>query len=162
MQPGLALTDDDEKNLEEIYTLLASPSIAHTHTSQERYDPVQFCLLFQKWPEEKRFPRMSESLPLKSKSRDKMLTGSARPRTYTRHALTVLRSGVHPRRPAHGMRLVSALLLDQSQGHKHPTGFADVCQPLPHVDWEEDDDGHEGRRVVEGAEERTELGRDWG
>jgi len=30
----------------------------------ERFDPVQFCLLFQQWPEEKRFPRMSSTLSL--------------------------------------------------------------------------------------------------
>lgn len=55
-KPGLALTDDDEKNLNEIYDVLASPAIAHTQTSQQRFDPVQFCLLLQKWPEDKRFP----------------------------------------------------------------------------------------------------------
>lgn len=55
----MALSPDDQKNLEEIYNILASPAVASHSKGHERFDAVQFCLLFQKWPEEKRFPRKS-------------------------------------------------------------------------------------------------------
>jgi hypothetical protein len=58
-QPALALSDDERKNLDQIYEVLTSPSVVAHKPSAERFDPVQFCLLFQKWPEEKRFPRES-------------------------------------------------------------------------------------------------------
>ena len=45
--------------MDQIYEVLTSPSIAANKPTSERFDPVQFCLLFQKWPEDKRFPRTS-------------------------------------------------------------------------------------------------------
>ncbi|WWC62195.1 uncharacterized protein I303_104790 [Kwoniella dejecticola CBS 10117] len=58
--PELAITDEEEKTLNEIYALLSSPAVSlpspETKDSKERYDPAVFLGLVSKWPEDKRFP----------------------------------------------------------------------------------------------------------
>ncbi|WWC94553.1 hypothetical protein V866_001399 [Kwoniella sp. B9012] len=58
--PDLAITDNEEKTLNEIYALLSSPAVSlpspETRDSEERYDPEVFLGLLGKWPEDKRFP----------------------------------------------------------------------------------------------------------
>ncbi|WVW84162.1 hypothetical protein I302_106192 [Kwoniella bestiolae CBS 10118] len=56
----MAISDEEEKTLNEIYALLSSPTVSlpspETRDSKERYDPEVFLGLVGKWPEDKRFP----------------------------------------------------------------------------------------------------------
>ncbi|WWC69902.1 uncharacterized protein I206_103845 [Kwoniella pini CBS 10737] len=58
--PDLAISDEEEKTLNEIYALLSSPAVSlpspNTKDSKQRYDPNVFLGLVGKWPEDKRFP----------------------------------------------------------------------------------------------------------
>ena len=63
MQPELAFTTDDDKNLSEVYGLLSQPVIAlpdpNKQDTDERYDPSSLLDLALRWPEAQRFPRQS-------------------------------------------------------------------------------------------------------
>ncbi|WWC89009.1 uncharacterized protein L201_003926 [Kwoniella dendrophila CBS 6074] len=56
----LAISDDEEKTLNEIYAFLSSPTVSlpspDTKDAKERYDPNVILGLLNKWPEDKRFP----------------------------------------------------------------------------------------------------------
>ena len=66
LQPELAITLEDEKNLSEVYAFLSQPGIAlpdpNKHDANERYDPSTLLDLALRWPEAQRFPRQSSSL----------------------------------------------------------------------------------------------------
>ncbi|WVQ99687.1 hypothetical protein IAU59_006826 [Kwoniella sp. CBS 9459] len=59
-QADLAFTDEEEKNLGEIYAFLSNPTVAlpnpDSKDANEKYDPNVLLRLMNRWPEDKRFP----------------------------------------------------------------------------------------------------------